>query len=178
MNALARKLLFFGLQFVPLFVVFVFLYLAVYPHYASLTVGAANAVSGRMSPPTHVEARADGDWQAFVFTPRHGMRPLRSWGPSTGHLILLGLALLPGLLLATPGPLKERLRSVAIALPVLFAMNVLSIVGLTRGVHCLQEAPGAFHCLWLLRLVYSSGQLLAAVLWVLLTWRRWLAPPA
>ena len=178
MNELGRKLLFFGLQFIPLFVVFVFIYLAVFPFYAPIAVETANAVTQRLSPPTHLKISGNGDWQAFIFNPRVGIKPMRGWGSATSHLILLSLALLPALLLASPGPILTRFKLLGIALPLMFLAHVFSIVGLTRGVQCLSESPGTFLCLWMLRLVYSSGQFLAAVLWVLLTWRQWLSRPA
>ena len=52
----------------------------------------------------------------------------------------------------------------------------VAMVGLVRGYVCLQQTPDSFACLWLLRLVFVSGQLSAAALWLMLAWRRWLWP--
>ena len=105
------------------------------------------------------------------------MRSLKRWNLGTPHLILLSLALLPALLLATPAPVGTRFRLLGLALMLMVVIHVLSIIGVMRGVQCLRESPGTFHCLWMLRLVYSSGQLFAAVLWVVLTWRYWIVRP-
>ena len=175
MRPVWRKILPFGLHFVALFLLFVVLYLTVLPAYEPAAVGSANFVTSRLSPPTDIEIRRTGHWQSFVFTPRQGRRPLKGWNLMLPHLIFLSLAVLPPLLLATPAPVPDRLRMLGLALPLVFLVHVLSIIGLTRGVQCLQQAPGTFHCLWMLRLVSSSGQLFAAALWLLFTWRYWLS---
>ena len=80
---------------------------------------------------------------------------------------------LPALLLATPAPWRTRWRFLAYAVPLIYLGHVISLVILTRGVYCLQLKPGTFICLWGLRVAYTSGQLFAATLWVMLTWRYW-----
>jgi hypothetical protein len=89
------------------------------------------------------------------------------------HLVFLSMVTLPALLLATPAPWRRRLRLLAWGVPLIFLGHVIALVLTTRGVHCLQEQPGTFVCLWALRISYASGQMFAATFWVLLTWRYW-----
>jgi hypothetical protein len=70
-------------------------------------------------------------------------------------------------------PFKKRLKLLAIAVPLMFAGHVVSVICLSRATHCLQETPGTFSCLWTLRFFYSSGQFFAGIFWILLTWRFW-----
>ena len=177
MNQNLRKILLFMLQFVPWFLLFLVLYLVLLPKYEPIVLASANVVTENMRPPTEIE-QFRGRWRAHVFTPDIGRRTLRIWNRHASHLMLLSLVTLPALLLATPAPFLVRLRMLGLALPLLFLGHVVSVIGLTRGVQCLREAPGTFHCLWMLRVVYSSGQLVAAGLWVLLTWRYWFASPS
>jgi len=168
-----RKILLFVLQFVPLFAIMLWLYGIVVPNYQPLAVGAANAITERLQPPTRMEITHDGGWLGHVFTPKRGSRSLLRWKGHVPHLFYLSAPLLIALLLATPAPIPTRLRWLAIALPLIFIVHVLSIAGLTRGVYCLKMAPGTFYCLWMLRIVYVSGQIFAALLWALLSWRYW-----
>jgi hypothetical protein len=173
MSAALRRLLLFGLQFVPLFLLFLGLYVKLLPRYEPLVRGAANAITGRMTPPTQLQLEPPGGWRYTVFTPEQGLQGRMRWGHDTPHKILISLALLPALLLATPAPVTTRLRLVALGLPLLFGVHVLSVVGLMRGTEHLRNAPGTFYWLWILRGVYASGQLFAAALWLLLSWRWW-----
>jgi hypothetical protein len=163
-----RRVLSFVLLFVPLFLGCLVLYLVAFPVYEPLVMKTANAVTLEMTPPTHLESSKDG-WDGFVWSPEEGQRRMRGWGRDTAHLAFLSMVTLPALLLATPAPFLTRLRLLGIAAPLIFAGHVASLILTTRGIYCLQEAPGTF---WL-RIAYTSGQLFAATLWVLLTWRYW-----
>jgi len=154
-------------------VVFAAIYLTLASRYDRVVLGLSNAVTMRLRPPLEIEVRPQGGWDLLVFTPEQGLHPLRAWSPDTAHLIYLSLVALPALLLATPAPLSTRLRLLAIALPVAFLAHVLSVVVLVRGTFSLRETPGAFLWLIAMRAAYMSGQLVAATLWVLLTWRHW-----
>jgi hypothetical protein len=168
-----RKVLWFTLQFLPLFVVFFVLYLLILPYYQPLAVGAANAITLEMSPPTHLEV-TDKGWAGYVFNPQEGQVRLRGWSQTTTvHLVFLSMVTLPALLLATPAPWRMRLRLLAWGLPLMFVGHVIALCLTTRGVQCLQEQPGTFVCLWALRVSYASGQIFAATFWIMLTWRYW-----
>lgn len=180
MNSTRRKGLLFGLQFLPLFLLCLWLYSKALPSYQTAVFGVANAVTERMSPPTRIEAVPDAGWWAYRMTPAGDKERVGGWADFVAHLVFLSLALLPALLLATPAPWLDRIRLLGIGLLLLFCVHVVSIIGLVRETQCLVVKPGTFHCLWLLRLVYSSGQVFGAVLWALLTWRYWFprkAPP-
>jgi hypothetical protein len=174
MKPLQRKGLLFAVQFVPLFAVFLWLYTLVYPAYEHAVLGTATSIMQLYDPPTRIAARPVGGWRADV-VPRDGSRRqlLLERDEFVAHLFLLSLALLPALLLATPAPLYDRLRMLGWGMALLFFTQALSIVGLVRGTYCLRQHPGTFLCLVLLRLAYTSGQIMGAVLWALLTWRQW-----
>ena len=167
-----RRILVFGLQFVPLFLASIFLYLLILPYYHPVALGTANAVTERMSPPTRL-AGDISNMKSFVFTPQDGNRFMRGWGKTAGHLVFLSLALVPALLLATPAPIRTRFRLLGVGLPLVFVGHVLALIAMTRGIYALREAPGTFYWLWILRMAYTSGQVVAATVVVLLTWRYW-----
>ena len=168
-----RKILVFGLQFVPLFLVFMWLYLLVLPFYQPVAIGTANAVTERMSPPTRIESTATLRMKSFVFSPEKGNRFMMSWGSTSTHLVFLSLALVPALLLATPAPIRTRFRLLGVGLPLVFVGHVLALIVMTRGIYGLREAPGTFYWLWIVRIAYTSGQVVSATVVVLLTWRYW-----
>jgi exosortase/archaeosortase len=162
------------LLFVPVFLAVFVLYLVILPYYEPLVMRTSNAITLQMTPPTHLKSTEEG-WDGYVWSPEEGERRMRGWTPITAHLAYLSMVMLPALLLATPAPFLSRLRMLAISAPLIFITQVVSLVITTRGVYCLQVAPGTFYCLWALRIAYASGQIFAATLWVLLTWRYWIA---
>jgi ABC-type maltose transport system permease subunit len=170
---MSNKLVRFGLLFLPLFVAFVFVYLTLLPVYKPIVLGVANAVTTRLSPPTRLESSPSGGWNMLVSEARSEERRVTTWAEFVAHLIFIGLLFLPPLLLATPTTVPDRLRLLGIGMVLLFIVQVLAMICLTRGMYCLTQKPGSFLCLWLLRLVYASGQISGAVVWASLTWRYW-----
>ena len=170
-----RKIVSFALLCIPLFLLFFALYVWIWPVYHPFVTDTSNLISKRMSPATYLETKTErgGGWRSFVFTPEEGLVYLRSWNNTTAHLIYLSMVTLPALLLATPAPFLSRLRMLGIAIPLMFAGHIVSLIALTRTTYCLAEVPGTYSCLLILRMAYSSGQLLAGAFWVLLTWRYW-----
>ena len=173
MTPILRKILFFGLQFLPLFLVFIWLYLLVMPFYQPVAVGTANAVTERMSPSTRIETTPALRMKSYVFTPEKGKRFLKSWGKISVNLVFLSLALVPALMLATPAPIPARFRLLGLGLLLVFLGHVLALIVMTRGIHALREAPGTLFWLWAVRIAYASGQVVSATVGVLLTWRYW-----
>lgn len=167
-----RSALGFALRFLPIFLIFLAIYLQVLPWYRAVPEGVANSLMEWMEPQTRIEALPGGGWQAYRSAGGAEAGLLR-WEPFVVHLIFLNLVLLPALLLATPGPIPGRLRLAGWGIALVVLVQALSLVGLVRGHLCLATSPGGFLCLWLLRLVYASGQLSAAALWALLAWRFW-----
>jgi len=174
-----RKIVSFGLLVVPLFLVFLAIYLWVWPAYNTLVTDTANFATKRMSPPTYLEPRRawGGGWRGFAFTDSEGQIFLRTWTNPTAHLMYISMVILPALLLATPAPIKTRFKLLAIAIPLLFLSHVVSVVTLMRTTYCLKVSPGNFPCLWALRFAYSSGQFFAGIFWLLMTWRHWFSGP-
>ena len=174
MRAELRRVTGFALRFVPTFLILVGAYLLLLPWYRSLPEAVANSVMEHFDPATRIDSLATGGWQAYRQSSSGDERAFISWQPFVVHLLFLNLALLPALVFATPLPMHRRLRLVAWSVPLLLLVQVLALTGLVRGQLCLQGLPDSFLCLWLLRLVYASGQLSSAALWALLTWRFWL----
>jgi hypothetical protein len=170
-----RKIVSFGLLLIPLFLVFLGIYLWVFPVYNTAVTETANFVTKRMSPPTYLEMRRSwgGGWRGYAFTDEKGQIFIRAWTNPTAHLMYISMVILPALLLATPAPIKTRFKLLAIAIPLLFASHLLSVVLLMRTTFCLNQTPGTFSCLWALRFAYSSGQFFAGIFWVFMTWRYW-----
>ena len=170
-----RTALLFGAQFVPIFLVLLWLYPRVLPHYQVLPVGVANFVMQGLSTPTRIEVTEAGGWQSYFPNGQGGEQNFWSFEEFVIHLVYLNLALLPALVLATPVPWRERLRMLGLALLGLVLVHALTLVILVRAYLGLYLDPGNFFDLWLLRVAYTSGQIFAAVLWALLTWRFWLS---
>ena len=173
MTPILRKILFFALQFLPLFLVFMWIYMQVMPYYQPVALGTANAVTERMSPSTRIEASPSLRMKSYVFTPEKGRRFLRSWGKTSVHLVFLSLALVPALMLATPAPIPARFRLLGVGLLMVFLGHVLALIVMTRGIHALHETPGTLYWLLAVRIAYASGQVVSATVGVLLTWRYW-----
>lgn len=173
MRANQRKALIFGLTFLPVFVVCVLLFTQVMPLYRSAVIGVANVVTGVLTPPTKVEVTPQGKLHAFSLQADGSRTTVGVWETFVNYLLFLNLALLPALLVATPAPWRDRLRLLLVGLAILFVAHVLCLIGLVRETQSLAAQPGVFHRLWLLRVIYLSGQIFAAVIWALLTWRYW-----
>ncbi len=171
------RVLKFAASFVPLFAFSIVVYIQVLPSYERLVLATANRVLALFTPPTSLERPPDSGWVAYVAaaaaTP-NSPRRLTAWPEFTRHLVFLSLALLPALLLATPAPWRTRPLLVAFGLVLLWIVHAMTLVVLVRGKLCLLGNPGSFACLWMLRLALASGQISAAVLWGLLTWRWWI----
>jgi len=172
-----RKVLRFALLFIPLFAVCVVVYLLVVSQYQRTVFATANVVMAQMDPPTMLHADFRHDWRSYRYPPEGGRVKVRPWSKSLTHLVFLNLAVLPALLLATPIPWADRLRLVLIGFALMFLGHVLVSVLLVRASYCLQQAPGTFLCLFALRVSYTSGQVFAAVIWALLTWKYWFHSP-
>jgi hypothetical protein len=90
--------------------------------------------------------------------------------------VYLSLALLPALLLATPMRLGARLRLLGLGLLLLLACHVLTTLGLASSLRCVALRDQGLSCRFVAQNVKIGGQVSAALLWALLTWRYWLAP--
>lgn len=167
-----RRALRFALLLTPLFVGFLALYPWVIRAYHPAVIGAANLILSRMDPPLRIEIEKSGQWLALDID-RGYTRYFWGWQAWVKHLYFLSVALLPALLLATPAPLAQRLRLLAIAIPLQFGVHVLAIAGMMRAQYCIVLDPSDLFCHVELRIFHTSGQLFGAALWALLTWRYW-----
>ena len=162
-----------ALLFLPLVILFSLLYLAVKPHYEPAVQWLANQVTTRMSPPTWIDSNDQGRWRCHVTTPSQPDRIVYRWNLSLPHLVLLSLALVPALTLASPTSWRNRLKVTALGLLLVVLGHVFVMGALTRSMWCLSQSPRNFFCLSMLRMLYVSGQLFAVAIWGLLTWRYW-----
>ena len=168
----ARAVLFFVLLFIPLFAICLMLYPFAMKVYQPTTLSVANEIMEHMDPPTRMQLNRRGGWRAIVVEAGYPMK-FTDWWPWQMHLHYLSLALVPALILATPAPWSTRFRLLAIAIPILFVVHSLTIVGICRSQYCAMLDPYNFGCRWVRRVVNTSGQLFGAGLWVVLTWRYW-----
>ena len=164
----------FAVHFLLLFPVFAFVYYHALLPYQQLVVGLANPLLAWLSPGIAIELDLKGGWHTFLLGTDGSRAPFYSMRPAALNLIYLNLALLPPLLLATPVPLRTRLRLLAWGVLLLVACHVLAVVGLVRTYHCLQVDPESFLCGWIRGTLKVSGQLFAVMQWALVTWRHWL----
>ncbi len=163
----------FLLQFAPLFVVSLGLYWLVMPYYEQAVHLIANAINRQFEPPLWIEATEWGYWKCMVGNADGTETLVRRWFPFLRDLVFLDLALVPALLLATPTTLRVRLRIAGLGIVLAYVGHVLVMLGLTRGTWCLAMTPGSFFCMWLMRVMYTSGQTFGAAIWALLAWRYW-----
>ena len=172
-----RALLSFVLTFMVVFALCLAIFPSVMKFYQPAVFGPANLILSWMDPPTRIEITDNGEWRAFNME-RGFKRAWQRWKSWVKYLHFLSLPLLPALLLATPAPWRDRLRLLAIAVPLLYIVHVLTVVGIVRGHYCLLldqlRGRSELSCILMVRVVNTSGQLFGAGLWLLLTWRYWI----
>jgi hypothetical protein len=169
-----RKLLLFGVQFLPIFAVCVWLYPRVLPVYQRLVVATVNVGLERLEPPMRMERTDDGGWQTYERAP-DGTETKYWYRPGLYlNLMFLGIALLPALVLATPIPPLARLKLAGLGMVLLLLCYLPASFGLVLAVRCLARDPAAAPCLWGRTVANVWGQLISVVLWGLLTWHVWL----
>jgi len=121
-----------------------------------------------------IELTDDGGWQTYQINPdgsefRYWYRPGLNL-----NLMLLGVALLPALLLATPIKLSHRLRLTVIGTLLLLVAYIPAGLMLVLSVRCLANDPGNVVCVWGKTSANIFGQLTSVAIWALLTWHVWL----
>lgn len=171
MKGRPRKVLFFGLHFLPLLVLLLCLYPWIVEPYKRVVVGVANPVLTSLEPPMHIRVNPEGGWDFYLDRPEG-----KDFDAGVGDLTLafLNIALLPALLLATPRSVRERLRILVLGVVLLFGLHVVLAIAIVRITLCLHYDRGSMLCNWLLILFATGGQVFGVVLWALLTWRYWL----
>jgi len=169
-----RRVLWFGLGFAPLFAFFLWLYPHVLPNYERIVLVFANPLLARSSPPVRIDVDARGSLEAFATESPGEGRPLFE-KPYAPHTIYLSLVFLPALILATPASIKRRIRNLLLALCVLFALHVLTMIALLRSLLCLQESSD-FACFWVHGVALTSGQVMGVAVWALISWTFWFPP--
>lgn len=169
-----RSALRFGLVCLLLLPASLWLHAALAADYQAWVVGAANGVLEHLAPLLQIEVDADGGWRIFR-QHAHGLRTFHyGMRAEALQLLFVNLALLPPLLLATPGGLATRTRRLAVGLVLLFGLHVLAVTGLAHTWRCAAVGPAYGACALTRAGLKVSGQLFAVVLWVLLTWDAWL----
>jgi len=174
MNPSFRKVFLFGLQFLPFFAVFLWLYPKVVPGYQWVVVKFANTVLDSLNPSMSIHINEQGGWDFTLAGPAG-----RGFDAGIGNLTLayLNLALLPALLLATPVKWRQRLRMLGWGGLLLFVLHGLAAVVIVRVTLCLHYDRENVFCKSLLVLFATGGQVFGVALWALLTWRYWLPLP-
>lgn len=172
-----RKVGLFAAQFIIVFLPLVWLYPRVYPSYQQVVLTFANPILSSIDRPVEFVGEADGNLAIYAIPP--GRPRVRiTTAPYHPHVFYLSLVLLPALLLATPTRLKERLRWLALAMPLLFVIHVLAIsVGFISQSHAARNPDDVLYT-WIWGVCMTSGQLGAVGLWSLLTWPYWIPAAA
>jgi hypothetical protein len=172
-NPARRSILRFGLAFLLLFPLCLWLYAGVAAHYRAGVLRAVNLVLERREPPVRIAEGDDGVWRTST----------RPWGelpvelplyqvePGSLHLLFVNLALLPALLLATPVSLGRRLRLLALGLGLAYVCHVATVLGLASVPEGGDSRLGRA---LLRRLLETGGQSAGFLQWGILTWRIWL----
>ncbi len=171
MRRSARRLLAFIAQFIVFFVGFLLLYPVLLPIYNGLALSLANVVLAHSSLPLYIQVTADHSWVVYRLPEK---RPLFTLEGAYLSLIYLNLALLPALVLATPGPFQQRLKLLGWGMALLLGVHALSAIALTRAEICVHYDPDNIGCNVVEGIFGTGGQLFAVAIWVTLTWRYWL----
>lgn len=172
MNLDRRKVVLFGLQFIPPFVLLACVYSWIRPVYQAMVLGAANALLSRLAPLTEVRILQDGVWRVQLTRP--DLEASFHIGGNEHSLVLfLSLLILPPLLLATPVRVGERLRLLTLGVVLLFVAHVVSVSACVYGMGLVND-PNSFVFRSLPKVLRLSSQGIAVSLWGLLTWRYWL----
>ncbi len=167
-----RRVLWFGLQLVPLFVVFLWLYPKLYPVYSGWVVAGVNAGYRAGSVPLEVRAeRGGGDLSAYVSLPDGGSALLVT--DHTPENVLLGLLLLPTLVLATPIALSKRVSLLLVGLALMYVLHVACVGLFFHELLRLRRGQTGPFSNWALAWILTSGQTGSLVLWTLLTGGYW-----
>lgn len=174
MNPARRSILHFGLVFLILFPICLWLYAEVAPLYRGGVLRVVNHFTEQREPPVHIKEDADGVWHTTT-RPWGGLLPvdlpLFQVEPGTLHLLFLNLALVPALLLATPVSLGRRLSLLALGLPLVYVCHVATVLGLVWLPEC---AASNAACALLDRLLRTGGQSAGFLQWGILTWKIWM----
>lgn len=169
-----RKILLFVVQFVPIFALCLWLYPRVLPAVHGVIVPAIDLGLHRLDPPMRMELTDDGGWQTYQINP-DGSEERYWYRPGLYlNLMLLGVALLPALLLATPVKLAHRLRLTGIGMLLLILVYIPAGLMLVLSVRCLASDPESVVCMWTKTSANMFGQLVSVAIWALLTWHIWL----
>ena len=172
MHPRLRRVILFGLGFVPLFVFFLWLYPRILPGYERVVLAVANPFLGHLSTPLRVVVGPDGDLDAFAALSPGASRRLfdKSYAP---HVIFMNLVFLPALMLATPLGVKARMRGFLFGLLILFPLHVGTVIVLLQSLLSLQQTPQDFSWFWIHGVALTSGQVMGVAVWALLSWGFW-----
>ena len=182
----------FGIVFVPLLLLFGWVYQADLIDYDERVRAAANLVLEGRAPLAVIESGQDRLW-LFSLVNMFGVP--ESFLRVEMQYRFFGIALLPALLLATPvraprwkrvpESVHGRLNSGTFQLPLrllvatggvllLWVVHVTSSVGWVHAANCARFHPREFFCPALMGLLTHANAVYPVILWGLLTWPSWL----
>lgn len=166
----------FGLTFLPLLLVSLFVYPRVLPAYQGVVLGSANHLLAMLSPVAVIRTEPDGCWAINASHPEIGQTwSIQMDSPKLNLLVFLSLAVLPALLAATPVRTVKRLRLVGYGLVLLFILHVLSVSGSAYAMGCFCSDPNRPLCRNMLGVLTSGGLGFAVAIWGTLAWDSWFA---
>ena len=160
-----RRVCVFGLSAVAFLPLSAFCYALLLPYYEQLLTALANVIFESASSPLSITIGTDGHLVVSRVS-ETGAGVQESYDP---NVLFLNLAILPALLLASPGKLVHRMRAVVLSVPALLALNLLLFLVLLRTRLCLSADPDGSLCVWAWGLLMTSGQVTAVLAWALLS---------
>ncbi len=171
-----RRVLTFALQLVPAFVLFLWLYDKILPAYERLVLPAVNLLLRLVSTPLLIrQAEGGDDLRAFVLG-GPGQEPAWLVTMHTPEGIFLSLIVAPTLLLATPVSLRRRAVLLLLGIVLLYVVHVASIATMFTQLYLYNQSQLGSASSWFYALTQNSGQIGAAVIWLLLTASYWFPP--
>lgn len=171
-----RRVFSFALGFFPPFLILVWIYPKILPVYQHAVLLASNGCLALVTPRSHVRIAPRDRWQVLVERPNSAHWASYDIG-NVSLLTFLGLIVVIPLLLATPVRLLERLRLLAFGIPLIVLVHVASVTVCTYLIGFIDD-PKSYVMRSLPASLGPFGVGFAVLVWGLLTWRYWLAPPA
>lgn len=160
-----RRICGFGLSAVASLFLSALCYFQLLPYYGQILAALANALFKFVSSPLSVTVGTDAHLVVSGVSGT-GMGAQDSYDP---NVLFLNLAILPALLLASPGKLVHRMRLVVLSVPALLLLNLLLFLLLLRTRLCLSGDPDDSLCVWAWGLLMTSGQVTPVLAWALLS---------
>ena len=175
MSERARSAVWFGVRFLPLFAVCLWVYPKILQTYEGLVIGAANSCLAVVSPRIELASNPQGFVTSRVVRAGGVRQPLPDLSGYRPLDVFAQLPLVLALLLATPMKPRQLLAKSVAGVALVFAMHVAAVAVLFSAWSRAQSVPHSPVIDWMGVVAMTSGQIGAFAVWGLLTWGFWLS---